>query len=125
MNPVSNGQVPIFRNERGLTIKGTRITIYDVMDFLKANYPPKLIKDKFNLTDDQINEALSYIENNKTQVEVEYQEVLQTRKEIHQYWEERNREHFSKLATKPRKTEKEALWAKLEQQKAQRAAIKL
>ena len=67
----------------------------------KAQYPPKLIRDKFNLTDEQISAALSYIEINHAQVEVEYQEVLQTREEIYQCWEERNREHFAKIAAKP------------------------
>ncbi len=43
---VSNGQSAIIRTERGLTIAGTRITLYDVMDYLKAQYPPKLIVGK-------------------------------------------------------------------------------
>ncbi|MFP4101735.1 DUF433 domain-containing protein, partial [Coleofasciculus sp.] len=98
------------------------ITLYDVMDFLKAQYPPKLIRDKFNLTDEQINAALSYLETNRTQVEAEYQDVLQTREEIRHYWQERNREHFARIATMSRKLGQEALWAKLEEQKAKRAS---
>ncbi|MEA5578570.1 DUF433 domain-containing protein [Anabaena sp. UHCC 0451] len=125
MNPSLSEKPTIIRTERGLTITGTRITIYDVMDLVKAQYPPKLIRDKFHLTDHQINTALSYIEKHQTQVELEYQEVLQTREEIHQYWEERNHKHFAQIAAKPRQPEKEALWAKLEEQKAQRASVKL
>ncbi|MBJ7295699.1 MAG: DUF433 domain-containing protein [Dolichospermum sp.] len=121
---LSSEKAFIIRTERGLTIAGTRITLYDVIDLIKAQYPPKLIRDKFNLTDEQISAALSYIETNHTQVEAEYQEVLQTREEIYQYWEERNREHFAKMAAKPQKPEKQALWAKLEEQKAQRTSIK-
>lgn len=124
MVPISNGQSAIICTERGLTIVGTRITLYDVMDFLKAQYPPKLIRDKFNLTDEQINAALSYLEANRIQVEAEYQEVLHTRAEIRQYWEERNREHFAQIAALPRKLGQEALWAKLEEQKAKRASEK-
>lgn len=85
MVSISNGQSAIILTEHGLTIVGTRITLYDVMDFLKAQYPPKLIRDKFNLTDKQIKAALSYLEANRTQIEAEYQEVLHTRKEIRQY----------------------------------------
>ncbi|MBS9394157.1 MAG: DUF433 domain-containing protein [Dolichospermum sp. LBC05a] len=121
---LSSEKAFIIRTERGLTIAGTRITLYDVIDLIKAQYPPKLIRDKFNLTDEQISAALSYIETHHTQVEAEYQEVLQTREEIYQYWEERNREHFAKMAAKPQKPEKQALWAKLEEQKAQRTSIK-
>ncbi len=125
MTLVSKGQSTIIRTERGLTIVGSRITLYDVMDFLKAQYPPKLIRDKFNLTDEQINAALSYMEVNRTQLEVEYEEVLQTREEIRQYWEDRNREHFARIATMPRKPNREYLWAKLEEQKAKRTSEKL
>jgi uncharacterized protein (DUF433 family) len=122
MTTVSNGQSAIIRTERGLAIAGTRITLYDVIDFLNAQYPPKLIRDKFNLTDEQINAALSYLEANRTEVEAEYQEVLQTREEIRQYWEDRNREHFARIAIMPHKPGQEALWAKLEKQKAKRAS---
>ena len=95
-----------------------------MIDFLKAQYPPKLIRDKFNLTDAQIEAALSYIEDNQTQVEAEYQEVLQTRQEIRQYWEDYNRERFTKIAAMPHKREQSALWSKLEEQKAKRIAQK-
>ncbi len=121
MTKVSNKKSEIIRTERGLTISGTRITLYDVIDLLKAEYPSKLIRDKFNLTNEQVDAALSYIEDNHTQVETEYQEVLQTREEIRQYWEEHNREHFDRIAKIPHKPELEALWKKLEEQKARRA----
>jgi uncharacterized protein (DUF433 family) len=125
MTATSNKSPAIIQTERGLTIAGTRISIYNVMDFLKAQYPSKLIRDRFNLTDAQVNAALSYIEANRTQVEAEYQEALRTREEIHQYWEERNREHFAQLATKPHKPGQEELWAKLEKQKAGRVSAKV
>ncbi|MEG4504788.1 DUF433 domain-containing protein [Microcoleus sp. F6_B4] len=124
MTPVSDKPATIIRTERGLTISGTRLTLYDVMDFLKAEYSPKLIRNKFNLTDDQINAALSYIEANRAQIETEYQQVLQTRAEIRSYWENRNRERFYRIAMMPRKPGQEALRAKLEKQKARRAAQK-
>jgi uncharacterized protein (DUF433 family) len=122
MTLTSSQPVNILRTERGLTIAGTRITLYDVIDFLKAQYPPQLIRDTFNLTNAQINAALSYLEENKTQVEAEYQEVLQTREEIRLYWEERNRERFARIAAMPRQPEHEAIWAKLDELKARRQA---
>ena len=124
MTPVSDKQVTIIRTERGLTISGTRLTLYDLMDFLKAEYSPKLIRNRFNLTDDQINAAMSYIEANRDRLETEYQQVLQTRAEIRSYWEERNRERFDRIAMMPQKPGQEALWAKLEEQKARRIAQK-
>jgi hypothetical protein len=39
MTTLSNGQSGVMRKEKGLMITGTRITLYDVMDYLKAQYP--------------------------------------------------------------------------------------
>lgn len=121
MTQTANQPTKIIRTERGLTIAGTRTSLYDVIDFLKADYPPKLIRDTFNLTAAQIDAALSYIEVNQTQVEAEYQEVLQNREEIRQYWEGRNRERLNRIASMPRKPGQEVFWAKLEEQRARRA----
>ncbi|AOW98566.1 DUF433 domain-containing protein [Moorena producens PAL-8-15-08-1] len=108
----------IIRTERGLTIAGTRITLYDVMDYLKAQYPQQLICEKLGLNHDQIRSALAYIETHHVEFEAEYQECLQTAKEIRQYWEERNRERFTKIAAMPPKPGQEALRAKLQAWKA-------
>ncbi|MBD2494079.1 DUF433 domain-containing protein [Nostoc sp. FACHB-280] len=118
MVAASKQEPKIIRTERGLTIAGTRITLYDVMDYLKAQYPPKLIREKLGLNDEQINSALAYIETHQTEVEAEYQECLQTAVEIRQYWEERNREHFAKISAMPPKSDQEALRAKLQAWKA-------
>jgi hypothetical protein len=72
----------------------------------------------FDLTEEQINAALSYIEINYPEVEAEYQLILKQAEENRQYWEERNREHFARIATIPPKPGREALWEKLQAQKA-------
>ncbi|MBE9007850.1 DUF433 domain-containing protein [Fortiea sp. LEGE XX443] len=118
MAAASSHEPAIIRTERGLTIAGTRITLYDVMDYLKAQYPPKLIREKLGLIDEQIHSALAYIETHHIEVEAEYQKCLQTAEEIRQYWEERNREHFAKIAATPSKPGQEALRAKLQAWKA-------
>jgi hypothetical protein len=43
MTSAPNSQAAIIRTERGLTIAGTRITLYDLMDYVTAQYPPKFI----------------------------------------------------------------------------------
>ncbi len=118
MTLASGGQATIIRTERGLTISGTRITLYDVMDYRKAQYPSKLIREKLGLNDEQIRLALEYIDTHRAEVEAEYQECLQTAEEIRQYWEERNRERFAKIAAMPPKPGQEALRAKLQAWKA-------
>ncbi|MGL5062536.1 MAG: DUF433 domain-containing protein [Microcoleus sp.] len=122
MNSTPKIPTTIIRTERGLTISGTRITLYDVMDYVTACYPPKLIREKLCLTDEQVNVALSYIEANRALVDAEYQEVLQIAEENRQYWEERNREHFARIAQLPPKPGTEALRAKLQEWKARIAS---
>lgn len=118
MTPASTGQPIIVRTERGLTIAGTRITLYDVMDYVIAQYPPKFICSLFNLTNEQIDAALAYIEAHRAEVETEYQIVLKEAEEIRQYWEERNHERFAQIAKLPPSPGREAAWEKLQQQKA-------
>jgi uncharacterized protein (DUF433 family) len=118
MTPVSNGQSLIIRTERGLTIAGTRITLYDVMDYVSAQYPPKFIRAMLSLTDEQVTAALSYIKAHRAEVEAEYQTILQEAEELRQYWEEQNRELFARIAAKPPKPGTEAIRAKLQAAKA-------
>ena len=105
----------IIRTERGLTIKETRITLYDVMDYLKVQYPRQLICEKLGLSDEQIASALAYIQSHRTEVETEYQQGLQTAEEIRQYWERYNRERFAQIAKMKPKPSQEKLRAKLKE----------
>lgn len=109
----------IIRTERGLTISGTRITLYDLMDYLTAQYPPKFICSLLNLTDKQLTVALCYIEANRAEVVAEYHVVLKQAEENRRYWEKQSREYFLRAAARPPKPGREALWAKLREQKAQ------
>ncbi len=103
----------VVRTSRGLTITGTRITLYSIMDYIKADWPPKLIKDLFDLTDQQISAVLAYIEANREEVESEYQIVLKKAEENRRYWTEYNREHLEKVATMSHDPEHEEIWEKL------------
>ena len=118
MNQSSNGKTAIIRTERGLTIAGTRITLYDVMDHLAAGWTPKLILNWLPLTEEQLNAALFYIDANRTAVETEYQTVLQATQEMREYWEEKNRDRLAQIARLPPKPGQEAVYAKLQTWKA-------
>ncbi|MGA7934125.1 MAG: DUF433 domain-containing protein [Kovacikia sp.] len=118
MAVASNKQPIIIRTERGLTIAGTRITLYDVMDHLAAGWAPKLILNWLPLTEEQLNAALSYIAANRTEVEAEYQTVLQETQERRKYWEDRYRERLAQIAKLPPKPGQEEVYAKLQAWKA-------
>lgn len=115
----SNTKVAIIRTERGLTISGSRITLYGVMDYVKAQYPAKFIQGQFELTDEQINAALSYIEINRDAVEVEYAQVDRETEELQVYYADQNRDRLTSTAAKV-KTGNEAAWKKLENLRSQR-----
>lgn len=113
MAAVATPHPTVVRTERGLTIAGTRITLYDVMDYVTAGWPPELIRDRLNLTDRQILEATEYISAHRAEVEAEYQTVLQDAQENQQYWEAHNRERLAQIAALPPKPSQDALRAKL------------
>jgi len=108
----------VVRTSRGLSIAGRRLTLYSIMDYLRAGWPPHLIRDEFNLTDKQINDVMEYITAHRDQVEQEYQAVLQQAEENRRYWETRNRERFERLAQTPPPQDQERLRAKLQVIKA-------
>ncbi len=119
MASVSNQQTEVTRTERGLVIAGTRITLYQFMDYIHAGYPSPVIRKHFpQITDEQFEAAMSYIEANLTEVEAEYQIVVKEDEEIRQYWEEQNRERFAQIAKLPPPLGRETAWAKLQAQKA-------
>jgi uncharacterized protein (DUF433 family) len=118
MIETTQDQTTVVRTCRGLSIAGTRITLYDIMDYVTQDWPPRLIQYWFNLSDKQITDVMDYIENNREEVEAEYKLVLEQAEEIRQYWEERNRDLFEKIATMPPKPGQEEIRAKLQERKA-------
>jgi uncharacterized protein (DUF433 family) len=113
-----NTQATIVRSSRGLSIAGTRITLYQIMDYVKAGWPPELLQHWLNLNEKQMTDAMDYIATHRSVVEEEYQMVLQQAEESRQYWEARNRERFANRATTTPKPGQEAIRAKLQAWKA-------
>jgi len=113
-------QPTVVRTERGLSIAGTRITLYSIMDYLQAGWPTERIRDRLHLTDTQIADVMAYIEAQRATVEAEYQLVLQQAEENRHYWEARNRDRLTQLAAQPPPPApgQEAIRAKLQAQKS-------
>ncbi len=51
----------VVRTDRGLSIAGSRITLYDVMDYITAGWPTRLIQNWLDLTDIQMADVMGYI----------------------------------------------------------------
>ena len=61
----------VVRTNRGLSIAGTRITLYQIMDYIKDNEPPDVIRDHFRLTIKQTDDVMEYIRTHYDEVEEE------------------------------------------------------
>jgi uncharacterized protein (DUF433 family) len=109
----------IITTGRGLTLAGTRITLYDIMGYLKEDWPPKLIRQWLNLTEEQIADAMAYIAAHRDEVEAEYRLVIEQAEANRAYWEERNREIIARIRELPPRPGKEALIEKLRARKAE------
>ena len=94
--PIPRENNTVVRIERGLTVKGTRLTLYSILDEMKNDNSLKNVRDIYELTDEEMLDILDYIHLHRKEVEEEYQEVLRAAEEHRKYWEERNREHFAK-----------------------------
>jgi uncharacterized protein (DUF433 family) len=65
---------------RGPEIAGTRITVYDVMDYLKEGWHRDRIARLFRLSSEDIQAAIDYIEQHRESVEATYQRILERHK---------------------------------------------
>jgi uncharacterized protein (DUF433 family) len=81
----------VFRTDKGLTIAGTRLTLYDILDYLKQQWSPTRIQQWFRLNDTQIADIMEYIHQQRWEVEAEYREVLEYTETKQQYWMGQNR----------------------------------
>ena len=122
------GEITVFRRaivrtERGLSIAGTRITIYQLMDYLKADQPTAVIKDLFRLSDEEMTgvlaDILKYLKQYPEKDKEEYQEVLRQAEASRTYWEERNQERLQAISQQPPKPGTEELRAMIEKKKAE------
>ena len=85
MTSAFSEQPQIIQTERGLSIAGTRITLYDVMDHLVAGWTPKVIRNWLSVTEEQLNAAISYIDAHRDEVEAEYQDALRETQALREY----------------------------------------
>ncbi len=120
MNSQSSQSPAIIRRpDMGLAVAGTRITLYTIMDYLHDGWSRDDIASLLNLTSEQIQAALEYIQSHSSEVEDEYDQVVQEAEERRRYWEERLKEHLAHRPHTQPSPEKAALYAKLAEQRAQ------
>jgi uncharacterized protein (DUF433 family) len=57
-------------------IAGTRITVFDVLDYYKTGEPRDMIADTLELSSEQVEVAIRYIEEHRDEVMAVYEEIL-------------------------------------------------
>lgn len=69
-------EATIIDRGRGPEIAGTRITVYDVMDYLKHGWHRDRIAALFRLASRDVQAAIEYIDSHRDEVEADYQRIL-------------------------------------------------
>jgi hypothetical protein len=113
------------RRDRGLCVKGSRMTLYFIMDFLKDGWPPHLLRDQLLLTEEQMQNVIDYIDANREAFEADYAKVVQQCAERERYWRARQEALQKRLAERPGppsnlSPEQSAAWARLAALRKQR-----
>src|SRR5918911_1016236 len=62
---------------RGPQIAGTRITVYDIMDYLRMDWHHTAIAAWLRISSYQVLAAIDYIEKHREEVEAEYKRILE------------------------------------------------
>ncbi len=81
----------IVETPRGPSLAGSRITVYSVMDLIKAGRSKRYIEQMMLLTPEQVNAVFEYVEQHKEEVERDYAEILRRSDQLRLRYEEQNR----------------------------------
>src|SRR5271157_786073 len=68
--------VRIVDRGRGPELEGTRITVYRVMDYVRAGDPAARIAQELNLSEQEVQEAIECINAHRREVEAAYEAIL-------------------------------------------------
>lgn len=78
MNATTTTESLIAITPRGPSIAGTRITVYSMMDYIKANWSKEeILEHTPRVTPAQLDAVYEYIEEHREEVEAEYARILQ------------------------------------------------
>jgi hypothetical protein len=88
------------------------------MDYVSAGWSAHLIRDRLQLSEQQIKDVMEYIEGNRPEVQREYQAVLRGAEQNKRYWDERNRERLARITPRSPKAGQAVLQARIQAWKA-------
>jgi uncharacterized protein (DUF433 family) len=95
--PIAPGIVR--RSDRGLCIAGTKVSLFSIMDSIKAGATNDLLRYG-GLSQEQLDQALAYIEANRAEFEAAYEDYVQAAAEMEQHYREQERQRRAELDAK-------------------------
>ena len=117
MSAITTANSLIVETPRGPSIAGTRITVYSVMDYIKANRSKEYILQFLRVTPEQLDAAFEYIEQHREEVERNYERILRRSKELRERYERIFRERSPYPPDMPWEEKRELLNRKFEAKK--------
>jgi|SRR5262245_36638801 len=57
------------RSDRGLYVARKRITLYLIMDYLKAGWPPRLLRHQLRLSEEEMNQVMNFLDSHRAEFE--------------------------------------------------------
>lgn len=76
----------IIERGRGPEIEGTRITVYNIMDYTGEMFTPERIGEILDLSVEQVRAARTYIEAHREELEPVYQQMLERERRGNPPW---------------------------------------
>ena len=78
----------IINRGRGPELYGTRVTVYRVIDYIRAGDSPDRIALELDLSGEQVRAALEYIDSHRSEVDAEYEAILKRASQPNPDWVE-------------------------------------
>lgn len=108
----------IVETPRGPSLAGTRITVYAVMDLIKAGRSRRYVAQLTSLTPEQVDAVFDYVETHREAVEAEYARILEREAEARAAFMEWRRKRFPHLVDLSPEELQQHYFQKLEAMKA-------
>lgn len=107
----------IVETPRGPSLAGTRLTVYSVMDLIKAGRSKRFIEQMMLLTPEQVDAIFDYVETHREEVEAAYARILEREAEAQAESERIMRERSPYPPDMPWEEKRKLLIQKLEARK--------
>ena len=107
----------IVETPRGPSLAGTRLTVYSVMDLIKAGRSKRFIEQMMLLTPEQVDAVFEYVETHREEVEAAYARILEREAEARAESERIMRERSPYPPDMPWEEKRKLLIQKLEARK--------